>query len=109
MSETIEVTYADGSKESVLIREMPVRDWPRAYELADADDEFGLIDHIVASGSKPGWSMTLTPESFYRVAEKVTEVNLPFMKCAVRRGTLRAAKRSHVEAAAAAATRRPGA
>jgi hypothetical protein len=78
----IEVTYEDGTKEFVKVRQIKIIKEFDAY-LRAQDDESAEVELVC---SKPkGWAETLTAESFDAVAEKSQELNLPLFRNRYRR------------------------
>lgn len=77
----MEITYLTGGKETVKVRQVPVRHMEK-YLLA-IDDEPAAVE--LFCGREKGWSETLTEESFNAVAEKGQDINLPFFGPWLRR------------------------
>lgn len=64
-------TKLDGTSETVKIRQLPVSQFPKYSQCLESEP--ALIE--LATDQKPGWSDTLTPESFEAIISKVEEVN----------------------------------
>jgi len=77
----IEITYRDGGKETVKVRQIPVRHMDK-YLLA-IDNEPVAVE--LFCGKPAGWSDSLTEESFNAIAEKGQDINLPFFGPWLRR------------------------
>lgn len=67
----ITVMLEDGKTEEVTVSQFKIREYDRAFDLAD--DEFGLVE--LACGKEKGWSQTIHPESFEALYAAVEEVN----------------------------------
>lgn len=77
----VSVTTADGSAETVTVRELPVRklsDW-----LAAQDDEVGMVKLV--TGKDEAWVDSLDRASFLAVVDAATELNQAFFGDLVRR------------------------
>ena len=81
---TVEVSYEDGRKESLTVRAMPVARYPKAIRFARGDgfDELGLLD--LAFNQKPGWALTLAPDSLTAASEVMYAANPCFFAYAAR-------------------------
>lgn len=77
----VSLITADGSAESVFVRELPVRklsDW-----LAAQDDEAAMVKLV--TGRDDGWVDSLDRDSFLAVVDAATELNQAFFGGLVRR------------------------
>lgn len=77
----VPITLADGSADTVRMRELPVKLFEQAGEVMM--NELQFVELVAA---KPrGWAETLTPESLTQVAEAAEEVNGNFFAYSARR------------------------
>ncbi len=77
----IEVEHRDGSKETVLVRQLPVKDMQRFW--SGLNNEAASIELVCERPE--GWHEKLKPESYQALADKAQEINLPFFRPWVRR------------------------
>lgn len=67
----VKVVFEDNNTEEVKVRQLPLRDYDRAF--AVIDDEIALTAHIC--GKSKDWALSLQPESYEALQEKAREVN----------------------------------
>ena len=75
------VLGGSGEDEKVFVRQLPVKEYDRAFSLID--DEIGFV--ALACGKPKSWAESLSPESYEDVNEAVRKVNACFFAFAERR------------------------
>ena len=82
----LQARFRDGKTETVLVRELPVRELP-SYARA-LDDEAKSVELLL--GKPEGWADWLTNESFLEILTKADELNVPFLAAFLKRKIERA-------------------
>lgn len=95
-----QVTYLDGSTETVQIRQLPVREFERY--LAKLDDECGVAEMLCLK--EPGWADRLHPETLGALVTAGEEVNRCYFLPWLQR---RAERAKRIAAGVAPAANRP--
>jgi len=72
----IEVTFADGSKETVKVRQLPVKLMSK-YAIAIGDDSAAIELYC---DKPPGWADTLSGDSYNAVADMGLDLNSDFFR-----------------------------
>jgi hypothetical protein len=78
---TLTVETNHGTKESVRVRQVPVREFPKYLEVME--DECRFVEFLCEK--PPGWSDSLTPESSEQIVLEGEKVNSDFFSRWVRR------------------------
>lgn len=77
----VKVFKADGTDETVKVRQIPLKDYKRGF--AASDDEFATVGLIVERDE--AWVYSLTPDSYELLLEEGHKVNKSFFAFCARR------------------------
>jgi hypothetical protein len=83
-----EVLIADHARKEirpqvVKVRQIPVEDFQKAIHCLTVDDDNALIELVCQQS--PGWTLTLTPQSFLVLVEEIKRVNADFFASATEK------------------------